>query len=258
MKMKSESIDKLREYGTYLLGFIALFGSWHLLTHLIPSVLFPTPAAVVRKAFELLQDGSLWANLSISLQRIFAGFAFGAAIGIPIGLIMGNFRFMKRLLEPFTEFLRFIPSVAMITLAVIWFGIGEASKVFLIAYTTIFIVIISTAAAVMSIHTDKIRAAKTLGASATQVFFFVSLPAAMPGILTGLRVAMGNSFTTIVAAEMVAADSGLGTMLWQGRLFMLIDQIFVSLLILGLVGFAADRLFRMGIIYFGGKYSAVA
>jgi NitT/TauT family transport system permease protein len=101
-------------------------------------------------------------------------------------------------------------------------------------------------------------AAKTLGASATQVFFFVSLPAAMPGILTGLRVAMGNSFTTIVAAEMVAADSGLGTMLWQGRLFMLIDQIFVSLLVLGLVGFAADRLFRMGIIHFGGKYSAVA
>jgi len=258
MKIKYEYMNKLREYCTYLLGFLALFGSWHLLTYLMPSILFPGPAVVISKAFSLLQDGSLVENLSISLMRIFSGFILGAAIGIPLGLIMGNFRFMKRLLEPSTEFLRFIPSVAMITLAVIWFGIGEASKIFLIAYTTIFIVIISTAAAVLSIHTDKIRAAEILGANRKQIFFFVSLPAAMPGILTGLRVAMGNSFTTIVAAEMVAADSGLGTMLWQGRLFMLIDQIFVSLLALGLVGFAVDRLFRVGIIRFGGKYSAVA
>jgi len=256
--MESKMNEKLKEYGTYLLGFIALFGSWQLLTYLAPSVLFPTPLAVVQKAVELTSSGELWKNLSISLWRIFAGFLVGAMIGIPVGLVMGSFKFMQRLLEPFTEFLRFIPSVAMITIAVIWFGIGEASKVFLIAYTTVFIVIISTAAAVMSIHPDKVRGARTLGASETQVFFFVALPASMPGILTGLRVAMGNSFTTIVAAEMVAADSGIGTMLWTGRLFMLIDQIFVALVVLGIVGFTADRMFRRCITYFGGKYSAIA
>jgi len=250
-------MEKIREYGTYALGFAALFGTWHLLTTVFPSVLFPTPSAVIAKAIELARTGVLWENLGISLGRIFGGFVLGASIGIPVGLIMGNFRFMRRLLEPFTEFLRFIPSVAMITVAVIWFGIGESSKVFLIAYTTVFIVIISTAAGVMSIHVDKIRAARTLGASSAQIFWFVALPAAMPGILTGLRVAMGNSFTTIVAAEMVAADTGLGTMLWNGRLFMLMDQIFLSLLILGLAGFLADRVFRYSIRRFGGKYTAV-
>jgi NitT/TauT family transport system permease protein len=171
---------------------------------------------------------------------------------------MGSFPIMKKVFEPFTEFLRFSPSVAMITVAVIWFGIGESSKVFLIAYTTVFIVIINTAAGVLSIHPDKLRAARTLGASRAQIFFFVSLPAAMPEILTGLRVAMGNSFTTIVAAEMIAADRGLGQMLWTGRLFMLVEEIFVSLLVLGMAGFAIDRLFRAGIHRFGGKYSVVA
>lgn len=251
-------MDAVREYATYALGFALVFFAWYALTTVFPSVLFPAPAAVIAKAIELARTGELWEHLGVSLGRIFGGFLLGAAIGIPVGLVMGNFRFMRRLLEPFTEFLRFIPSVAMITIAVIWFGIGESSKIFLIAYTTVFIVIISTAAGVMGIGVDKIRGAQTLGASRAQIFWFVSLPAAMPDILTGLRVAMGNSFTTIVAAEMVAADAGLGTMLWNGRLFMLIDQIFVALLVLGVVGFMADRVFRTAIRFFGDKYSAVA
>jgi NitT/TauT family transport system permease protein len=168
---------------------------------------------------------------------------------------MGSFRPVRKLLEPYTEFLRFIPSVAMITVAVIWFGIGEASKIFLIIYTTIFIVIINTAAGVSAIAPDKIRAAQSLGASRAQIFLHVALPATVPYILTGMRLAMANSFTTIVAAELIAANDGLGKMLWDGRLFMLVDDIFVSLVTLGLLGFAVDRLFRWSIYVFAGKYS---
>ena len=142
---------------------------------------------------------------------------------------MGSFRPVRKLLEPYTEFLRFIPSVAMITVAVIWFGIGEASKIFLIIYTTIFIVILNTAAGVSAIAPNKIRAAQSLGATRAQIFFHVALPATVPYILTGMRLAMANSFTTIVAAELIAANDGLGKMLWDGRLFMLVDEIFVSL-----------------------------
>ena len=118
----------------------------------------------------------LWA----SLQRILAGFIAGSLLGIPIGLAMGSFRPVRKLLEPYTEFLRFIPSVAMITVAVIWFGIGEASKIFLIIYTTIFIVILNTAAGVSAIAPDKIRAAQALGATRGQIFFYVALPATVP------------------------------------------------------------------------------
>src|SRR5712675_1279719 len=126
-------------YGAYALGFASLFVIWQLTSiYLVGSVLFPPPTVVSR-------NGILFEHLWASLQRILAGFLAGSLLGVPIGLAMGSFRPVRKLLEPYTEFLRFIPSVAMITVAVIWFGIGEASKIFLIIYTTIFIVILNTA-----------------------------------------------------------------------------------------------------------------
>jgi len=243
-------------YGGYALGFASLFVIWQLASlYLVSSVLFPPPTVVFKKALVLAKNGVLFEHLSASLQRILAGFVAGSLLGIPIGLAMGSFRPVRKLLEPYTEFLRFIPSVAMITVAVIWFGIGEASKVFLIIYTTIFIVILNTAAGVSAIAPNKIRAAESLGATRAQIFFHVALPATVPFILTGMRLAMANSFTTIVAAELIAANDGLGKMLWDGRLFMLVDEIFVSLVTLGLLGFATDRMFRWSIYTFAGKYS---
>src|SRR5256884_7329963 len=244
-------------YGGYALGFASLFVIWQLASiYLVSSVLFPPPTVVFKKGLLLVKNGVLLEHLAASLQRILAGFVAGSLLGIPIGLAMGSFRPVRRLLEPYTEFLRFIPSVAMITVAVIWFGIGEASKVFLIIYTTIFIVILNTAAGVSAIAPNKIRAAESLGATRAQIFVHVALPATVPYILTGMRLAMANSFTTIVAAELIAANDGLGKMLWDGRLFMLVDEIFVSLVTLGLLGFATDRMFRWSIHTFAGKYSA--
>jgi len=243
-------------YGAYALGFASLFVIWQLTSiYLVGSVLFPPPTVVLRKGLVLARTGILFEHLWASLQRILAGFLAGSLLGVPIGLAMGSFRPVRKLLEPYTEFLRFIPSVAMITVAVIWFGIGEASKVFLIVYTTIFIVILNTAAGVSAIAPNKIRAAESLGATRGQIFVHVALPATVPYILTGMRLAMANSFTTIVAAELIAANDGLGKMLWDGRLFMLVDEIFVSLVTLGLLGFATDRLFRWSIYTFAGKYS---
>jgi NitT/TauT family transport system permease protein len=243
-------------YGGYVVGFVSLFVIWHLAAvYLVGSVLFPPPTLVFKKAVVLVKNGVLFGHLWASIQRILAGFIAGSLLGIPIGLAMGSFRPVRKVLEPYTEFLRFIPSVAMITVAVIWFGIGEASKIFLIIYTTIFIVILNTAAGVSAIAPNKIRAAQALGATRAQIFLHVALPATVPYILTGMRLAMGNSFTTIVAAELIAANEGLGKMLWDGRMFMLVDDIFVSLVCLGLLGFAVDRLFRWGIHTFAGQYS---
>jgi ABC-type nitrate/sulfonate/bicarbonate transport system permease component len=242
----------------YLLGFGSLFVIWHIASvYLLNSVLFPPPLRVFAKAVELARDGTLWENASISLQRIALGFFFGTMIGVPLGLAIGSFALVRRVLEPYTEFLRFIPATALITVAVIWFGIGEGSKIFLIIYTTVFIVIINTAAGVSAVAPNKIRAARSLGANSRQVFMYVALPATVPYILTGMRLAMGNSFVTIVAAELVAANAGLGKMIWDSRLYMLVDNIFVALLVLGLLGFTADRLFRWAIYAFAGRYSPV-
>ena len=243
-------------YGGYVIGFLSLFALWHLASvYLVSSVLFPPPGVVLRKAVVLVRNGVLLEHLWASIQRILAGFVAGSLLGIPIGLAMGSFRPVRKMLEPYTEFLRFIPAVAMITVAVIWFGIGEGSKIFLIIYTTIFIVILNTAAGVAAIAPNKIRAAQALGATRAQIFVYVAMPATVPYILTGMRLAMGNSFTTIVAAELIAANEGLGKMLWDGRMFMLVDDIFVSLVTLGLLGFAVDRMFRWSIYTFAGKYS---
>lgn len=246
------------QYGGYALGFVSLFVLWHLASiYLVSSVLFPPPTLVFKKAVVLVRNGVLFEHLWASSQRILAGFIAGSLLGIPIGLAMGSFRPVRKVLEPYTEFLRFIPSVAMITVAVIWFGIGEGSKIFLIIYTTVFIVILNTAAGVSAIAPNKIRAAQALGATRRQIFLHVALPATVPYILTGMRLAMGNSFVTIIAAELVAANAGLGKMIWDARLYMLVDQIFVALLVLGLLGFTADRLFRWGIYAFAGRYSPV-
>ena len=247
-----------RSVGIYLLGFASLFAIWHIAaTWILSSVLFPPPWKVFLKAIELAEDGTLWEQASASLGRIATGFTGGSLLGIPLGLAIGSFPIVRRLLEPYTEFLRFIPATALITVAVIWFGIGEGSKIFLIVYTTIFIVIINTAAGVSAVAPNKIRAARSLGASRAQVFFFVAFPATVPYILTGMRLAMANSFVTIVAAELVAANNGLGRMIWDSRMYMLVDQIFVALLVLGLLGFTADRLFRWGIYTFAGRFSPV-
>ena len=250
-----QSLGKL---AGYLVGFASLFLIWHAASAwLLNSVLFPPPWQVLVKAVELTREGVLGDQVMVSLMRIFTGFLGGTLIGIPLGLAIGSFTIVRRLLEPYTEFLRFIPATAMITVAVIWFGIGEGSKIFLIIYTTVFIIIINTAAGVAAVAPNKIRAARSLGASRAQVFFFVALPATVPYILTGMRLAMANSFVTIIAAELVAANNGLGKMIWDSRMYMLVDQIFVALLVLGLLGFTADRLFRWGIYAFAGRFSPV-
>lgn len=242
----------------YVISFLALLILWQVVAAVVVrSVLFPPPTSVFVKAWELIGNGVLAENMAASLRRILTGFILGSAIGVPIGLVIGSFPVARRYIEPWTEFLRFVPATGMITAAIIWFGIGEESKIFIIIYTTIFIVILNTAAGVASISPNKLRAAQVLGATRWQLFRLVALPATVPFILTGMRLAMANSFTTIVVAEFVSAQSGLGVMLWNARMYMMVDDIFVSLVTLGALGFCADRLFRLGIYRFAGRYNPV-
>jgi NitT/TauT family transport system permease protein len=242
----------------YFVSFSALLVAWHVVaTLLVRSVLFPSPWAVSVEIVKLLENGVLLENIGASLKRILSGFFLGAIIAVPIGLTIGSFKLARKLIEPWTEFLRFVPATAMITTAVIWFGIGEGSKVFLITYATVFIIILNTASGVSSIAPNKIWAARALGANDWQIFRLVTLPATVPFILTGMRLAMANSFVTIVAAEMVAASDGLGVMIWNGRMFMLINEIFAALITLGVLGFCADRLFRIGIYRYARRYAPV-
>ncbi len=249
---------KSKRAGKVFISFFFLLVCWQLVAWRINVlVLFPPPISVWQELIKMLMDGSMLENVQASLFRIFVGCVIGLVIGAPTGLIMGNIRIMREFIEPYVEFFRYIPALSLVTVSLIWFGIGEASRIFLIIYATVFIIVVNTMAGVHTISPDKLRAARCLGANKYQMFLFVSLPATVPFIITGTRIAMGNAFTTIVAAEMVAAQSGLGFVIFNSRLFMKTDAIFVAIITLGFLGFMIDKIFRYVVGRFFSRYASL-
>ena len=231
--------------------------AWEFLAgYVFPSIFIPSLSQVLERGYELVLNGEIFLHTWASIKRILTGFLIGSAIGAPVGLLMGSIPTVRRVADPYIQFFRFIPSIAWLTPAVIWFGIGEMSKVIIILYTTVFIVVINTAVGVASIPPNKIWAARMLGANARQVFFLVIVPATMPYILTGMMLAMGSSFTAVVAAEMVGAEEGLGYLISNSRLWMDTRAIFLAILVVGFLGFTIDLLFRRLIRRFAGRYGA--
>lgn len=217
---------------------------WSLAASLSDPQFLPGPIAVWQGALDLTQDGSLFLYMWVSFLRVISGWLLGNIVAIPIGLLIGRIPVLRALVDPIINFVRFIPPLAFITLFMLWFGIGEQSKIFLIMYATFFIVTINTITGVQAVEDDKIRSARSMGASETQIMFHVIIPATLPYIFTGAKLAMGSSFMAIVGAEMVAANEGIGYMIWNARLYFKTDWIFVGLVILGLMGFIMDRLFN--------------
>jgi ABC-type nitrate/sulfonate/bicarbonate transport system permease component len=237
--------DSFRRSLVFAASLVFALVFWAVLAWWVDKPAFlPSPEATLKGAVELIGNGELLNDVIASFSRIIIGFAIGTLIGIPLGLLMGMSPFVRTFMDPYVEFFRFIPPIAFITLAVIWFGLGEVSKIALIIYTTVFMVAINTMIGVLGVDADKRFAALCLGASERQVFLYVVLPAAIPDIVTGMKIAMGNSFMTVVSAEMVAARSGVGFLIFNSRLFLLTDWIFVGIITLGLMGFITDRLLR--------------
>ena len=228
---------------------------WTLLAAATKPIFFPAPMAVLQAGVDLFADGSLVEYILISYERILSGWLIGSLVAVPIGLLVGRIRLVRAIVEPYIHFFRFIPPIAFVTLSLIWFGLGEASKVALIIYTTTFVVILNTLAGVLSVEKEKIRAGQCLGASNRQILLHIVIPATIPYIITGMRLAMGNSFMTVVSAEMLAARSGIGYLIFNARLFMKTDQIFVGIMTLGVMGIIADLLFRLLVSRFAYRYS---
>jgi NitT/TauT family transport system permease protein len=250
-KLKSEQVL----YVVSMLGMVVL---WHVMaTTFFKPRFFPSPLVVLATGREMLASRELFEHIGMSLQRILTGFLIGSIMAAPAGLLMGSVRTIRTLFDPYIQFLRFVPSIAWLTPVVLWFGIGEISKVFIIVYTTTFIVLINTMVGVSHMAPNKLRAAACLGATPIKVFFHVTLPATVPFILTGMRLAMGNSFATVVSAEMIAADTGLGFLIFNSRLWMATDKIFIGIVCLGMLGLITDRFFRYLIVRFAYQYGPI-
>ncbi|MGV9384471.1 ABC transporter permease [Nonomuraea sp. NPDC003707] len=202
----------------------------------------PTPLEVAAKAGELIADGTLLGDALASLRRVLLGFLLGTLLAVPIGFLMGWYATARGLLEPYIQFFRTIPPLAIIPLAIVLLGIGEVPKVFVIFLAAFLSSVVATFQGVVDVDRTLINAARVLGASDRTIFLKVVVPASTPFILVGMRVGLGSAWGTLVAAELIAAQEGLGFRMQQAQLYYDLSTIFVGLIAIGVLGLLMDRL----------------
>jgi NitT/TauT family transport system permease protein len=210
----------------------------------VDPVFLPSPPAVAQRLYLWLVEDGLLSDAAISMYRVGAGFALSAFIALPLGLLIGAFRPVEALLEPLTDFVRYMPAVAFIPLVMLWFGIGEGAKISIIFIGTFFQMVLMVAENVRLVPRAQIEAAQTMGADRYEMIRLVLLQSAKPAILDTLRITMGWAWTYLVVAELVASNSGLGYSILKAQRFLKTDTIFAGILLIGLIGLVMDQAFR--------------
>ncbi|MBL0534623.1 taurine ABC transporter permease TauC [Aeromonas dhakensis] len=236
-----------RRLGISLLTLGALLTLWWLVARLelISPLFLPPPAQVLQQLVTLagpqgFMDATLWQHLAASLQRILIALAAATLCGVTVGLAMGLSPTLRGMLDPLIELYRPVPPLAYLPLMVIWFGIGETSKVLLI-YLAIFApVAMATLAGVQGAKQVRLRAARALGANRWQVLWYVIVPGALPDMLTGLRIGLGVGWSTLVAAELIAATRGVGFMVQAAGEFLATDVVLAGILVIALIAFTLE------------------
>ena len=231
-----------------LIGFL---GVWSLVAgavvvlKLFNPIFLPGPWLVVGSLVDLAARGQLWIHVAATLERVAIGFGTGAGLGVLLGMAAGYFAPVRDVVEPLVEVLRPIPPLAVLPLFIVWVGIGEPSKIGFITYATFFPIFLTTVTGVRQIDPLLLRAARSLGAGGVALFTRVILPAALPDILTGLRLGVALAFFVIVISEFIGAEHGLGYLINDGRNFFLVPQMLGAAVVLGLLGYGGNELVRL-------------
>jgi NitT/TauT family transport system permease protein len=229
-----------------LIVLAAVVALWWIAVALTHSVIFPTPWQVVTGTLELARDGTLWEHIGASLFRVGAGFGIAVLFAIPLGLWMGWVRGAFITLNPLFQILRPISPIAWIPLAILWFGVGNASPIYLIFIASVFPMIVQTTVGVHTIEKRYLRAAENFGVTRQKLFLRVVFPATLPQIITGMRIGLGVAWLVVVAAEMIALRSGLGYMIIDSRnAGNRYDLVIAGMIIIGLIGLALDGIMRL-------------
>lgn len=249
-------------YASILTG-AAVLAFWFFMTRdgRISSIIIPSPSEIWNCFLDLLQNGykgnSLWAHLSASLRRLLIAYFIAVLTAIPLGLLSGYSEKIQGIFEPVIAFIRPLPPLGYYTIIILWMGIGDGSKIFLLFLGAFAPIFVSCAAGVTRVKQDYINRARTLGANKRQIFYHVILPSSLPDLFVGLRNAMSGAYATSVAAEMVAAVSGIGWMVLDASKYLRSDVIFVGIIIMGITGILLDRILlflEKKIVFWKGKY----
>jgi len=223
-----------------------IIGVWWSVVVLTGSVVFPTPWQVVTGTAELVRDGTLWEHIGASLFRVGCGFGLAVVIAVPLGLWMGWVRGAYVTLNPLFQMLRPISPIAWIPIAILWFGVGNVSPIFLIFISSVFPMVVQTTSGVHTIEKRYLRAAANFGVSRATLFRQVVIPAVLPQIIVGMRIGLGVAWLVVVAAEMIALRSGLGYLIIDSRnAGNRYDLVVAGMIIIGLIGLMLDGLMRL-------------
>ncbi|MGU3399710.1 ABC transporter permease subunit [Brucellaceae bacterium D45D] len=255
---RSDIIRPLRSASSWFSGtraislatIIGLIALWWIAASLklVSPVFLPSPAQVLNKFFTVAQNGfvdaTLAQHLGASLARVFAALVVSIVVAVPVGLAIGLSRVGRGILDPILEFLRPIPPLAYLPLIVIWFGIGELSKVLVIFLAMLAPIALSTASGVRSVSQERLNAARAFDASRWQLARYVVIPHTLPSIFTGVRIALGAGWTTLVAAELVAATRGLGFMIQSAAQFLVTDVVIMGIIVIAVIAFALELILR--------------
>jgi NitT/TauT family transport system permease protein len=229
-----------------LIVIALLIAAWWIAVVQAGSAIFPTPWQVVTGTMELVRDGTLWEHIASSLLRVGAGFLMAIVVAIPLGLWIGRVDAAYVTLNPIFQILRPISPIAWIPLAILWFGVGNMSPVFLIFIASVFPMIVQTAAGVHTIERRYLRAAENFGVSRGKLYRQVIIPAVLPEIIVGMRITLGVAWLVVVAAEMIALRSGLGYLIMDSRnAGNRYDLVVASMIIIGLIGLMLDGITRL-------------
>ncbi|TMC59281.1 MAG: ABC transporter permease [Chloroflexi bacterium] len=228
-------------------ALLVLFGAWGVLSYggvVQPTYFLPTPTQVIATALRMLQDGSLLDNAWASVSVIVTGWAVASLLAVPLGILMGSFKFFEALFEPVVDFIRYLPVSAMIPLLILYIGLGVEEKIAVIFIGTFFQLILLVADVAAHVSKDLLDSAYTLGASRLRVVTRVLIPATLPGVMDNLRITIGWAWTYLIVAELVAAEKGLGIMILESQRGLRTDKIFVGLVTIGILGFLSDTIFK--------------
>lgn len=205
----------------------------------------PSPLETLNSLVLLIQNGTLWADIAASFGRVIKGWLLAIVFAVPLGLLVGNFRPVRWLVEPILSFFRFVPAIALTTLFLMWFGVGEESKVALIFYASFFPVFVNTIAGVATTDRSLVEAASCMGAKKARTFFTIVVPSAVSNIYTGVRLGLSSAFICVIAAEMLVGSDGLGYLINSSKLYYKTSWAFAGIVTLAVIGFVADRLLQL-------------
>lgn len=228
-----------------IISWLILITVWGLGSLGYDEYFLPSPMETLTGIKELILNGTLWADIVVSIWRVIRGWLLAVVLGVPLGLLVGNFKAVRCVIEPILSFFRFVPAIALTTLFLMWFGVGDESKIALIFYASFFPIFVNTIAGVVSTDHLYIEAASCMGANRIRVFFTVIIPSAVSQIYTGVRLGLGSSFVCVVAAEMLVGSDGLGYLINSSKLYYKTGWAFAGILTLAVFGFLSDRLVQL-------------